>query len=520
MNSNTNYSHQKYDFKLYNKKTFDFQLIDYDGYDGVDESELTSHLIMDLDFITRTGEDLLFNKVNWVNEKTTTEPIPTYGLTGVDNGAIPYVDETSLTDSTLVLPERLELLPVTGYTHLVDDVEPINYETHRGYNDVVTFKGGFYQGFYKLDGYDFQMLPNRYKHGWTIQTNLTPDSTIPQTNTLNTLGTDTEGFFFYLGTRAENKFWNTFEGLDPENNTLNETTYSGVTEEDFIIPLNPPRIVVKRESNQFLIYGRADGNTMCGRKSNGFGFGTKTPGQLPSGQDLVYKTYIPLEEGDEINPFLKYGRSIGKTMCGSEKDNNYGEAVAGNDPSPFNLSDTLDKYKDIINNAIGFRLKYNEELEGYNIGYRRIEEPDCDSELDYVIKEEYSSYVIPDGSQSNITLKWVADSELECEYDEPRLGKLYLYVNGFLKHVFNDFKEIINRPLYEHVGKQVGVPFNISVGGGTQGLKESMTFNGPDPDDKNLPLETYFAGTFIGEMEGFKMYDKPLTWCEIKNNLN
>ena len=41
-----------------------------------------------------------------------------------------------------------------------------------------------------------------------------------------------------------------------------------------------------------------------------------------------------------------------------------------------------------------------------------------------------------------------------------------------------DFEEIIPHELNTEKEKQLGVPFNISIGGGTQGLRESLIFSG------------------------------------------
>jgi hypothetical protein len=63
-----------------------------------------------------------------------------------------------------------------------------------------------------------------------------------------------------MGTRAENKFWNTFEGLG--NTTPNETDVVCIRRYliMFGIPLNPPLINVELVTNNSLIYGRADKN--------------------------------------------------------------------------------------------------------------------------------------------------------------------------------------------------------------------------------------------------------------------
>jgi hypothetical protein len=73
----------------------------------------------------------------------------------------------------------------------------------------------------------------------------------------------------------------------------------------------------------------------------------------------------------------------------------------------------------------------------------------------------------------NLNESWL----LEEKY---RKGRLKIYVNGQIFYVIEDFEEIIPRALNTDKEKQVGVPFNISWGGGTQGLRENLTFN-PKP---------------------------------------
>jgi hypothetical protein len=95
-----------------------------------------------------------------------------------------------------------------------------------------------------------------------------------------------------------------------------------------------------------------------------------------------------------------------------------------------------------------------------------------------------------------------------------------VYVNGKLKKVFDNFSEFIARRLDEYKSKQLGVPFNFSLGGGTQGLLESQTFDGLDPNDRNLPIETNFAGSFIGSISQFKFNICELKYCNIIQNFN
>jgi len=98
----------------------------------------------------------------------------------------------------------------------------------------------------------------------------------------------------------------------------------------------------------------------------------------------------------------------------------------------------------------------------------------------------------------------IPEDELDCA--PLRIGKLMFYVDGRLKHTVYDVDEFVARRLNEYKDKQLGVPFNISLGGGSQGLLESMTFDGQDPDDLGLTIEQNFAGTFIGDISQFRFY--------------
>jgi hypothetical protein len=126
-----------------------------------------------------------------------------------------------------------------------------------------------------------------------------------------------------------------------------------------------------------------------------------------------------------------------------------------------------------------------------------------------------------------------------------RLGTLKFYVNGKLFMVTENFEEIIPRLLNVEKEKQIGVGYNISVGGGTQGLHDNLTFSGgcpaelsgityqQDPEcltthDLNhteysglttqIRLEEIFGGSMIGDVSAFRMYTEPLNASQIRHN--
>jgi hypothetical protein len=123
-----------------------------------------------------------------------------------------------------------------------------------------------------------------------------------------------------------------------------------------------------------------------------------------------------------------------------------------------------------------------------------------------------------------------------------RLGNLYIYVNGYRFMTIENFEEIIPHELNTEKEKQLGVPFNISLGGGTQGLRESLVFSGcsgltgpyiQDPElmpnqtlsgtslsglTTDIVMEPNFGGTFMGAISQFRMYVEPLSAPQIQHN--
>ena len=92
--------------------------------------------------------------------------------------------------------------------------------------------GGFYQGFYKLNGYDYEVFPERMNKGWSVEMVLKPRtsedySLNPSTEQyLNDVYPSNSGTFFYFGTRAENKYYHNAGG-SPQS----DSGYTRVTNE-------------------------------------------------------------------------------------------------------------------------------------------------------------------------------------------------------------------------------------------------------------------------------------------------
>ena len=165
-----------------------------------------------------------------------------------------------------------------------------------------------------------------------------------------------------------------------------------------------------------------------------------------------------------------------------------------------------DLYNDIYNNAFAFRITDNGE-----IGYRYLIF-DCDSENDgkYKIEEGYSyPNVISDCKWHVVHIKIVSFV---------KKMKLYFYVDGKLVYITKELPMFNFHKLNDIPEKQEGVPFNISIGGGTQGLAETILKNYMLEPTRTYPLEENFAGTFIGYIKSFKFYNCSLEKNIIENN--
>ena len=522
----------------------------------------------------------IYSLISWSGATNSGYTFNTIGLTGIDNGLILFDKESgdtsnqallsALTGSTLIIPSgetRMHMTKVSGTTGLYSyGNDLITDSTNPNLGSFLNLYGGFYQGYYKIDGSTYQVLPTRVNNSWSAEFWLTTkEYTQSSGDTLNNVYSGNTGFFFYMGTRAENKFWNKWEGLNT-GCTSGCTVDSGCTDvvsewctipkESEItligdygigIPLNPPRIDIDLVTNGFLIYGRAckcnydeligeygdiihsvyvDSDVTYCRKCNcsSTGLGTKDSCSYNGEGIAIANTREVLVNTQ--NPFLIYGRANKQqktTYCSGPEDGLGNETICSFSGVSENETQ-IDYNLDIIDNALGFRIT----PEGA-IGYRSliftgqcVTTNNVESYISGVtIEEKYSE----DGLINplywyNIVIKFVTDYKTDCELETSKIrkGKLLFYINGFLKFVVNDVDELVAKRLDEYKNKQIGVPFNFSIGGGSQGLIESQTFDGVDVNDINLPIERYFGGTFIGGISQFKFNICDLTLCNIREN--
>ena len=170
-------------------------------------------------------------------------------------------------------------------------------------------------------------------------------------------------------------------------------------------------------------------------------------------------------------------------------------------------SNSYDPYQDVYDNALAFRITDNGE-----IGYRLLT-MDCsiDGDDKTLMMEGYSNpNVVP-------TCEW-CNVDVRLMFLGGTKMKMMFYVDGKLVYITKELPRIRLRKLNDLWEKQEGVPFNMSLGGGTQGLADTVQLNYMLDADRVYPLEKYFAGSFIGSIKSFRIYNTSLSQEFISNN--
>ena len=335
--------------------------------------------------------------------------------------------------------------------------------------------------------WDYQILPTRYEKGWTAEFWMRKNTKICSgvtATTLNDVYPENKGLFYYMGTRSENKFWDVFSG------ETGYTTTSGY-------PLPPP-LVSKTEllNNPFLVY--------------------QPQGECCFTGETIVNTHERDKNADIVNNALgfriKDDGSIGYRSLGVS-----GECVT---VTSTTIASCCEECNSVCNCQLCGTI-YAEEYVGgcgpwcKDCGGKTCEKTGTTVTEKYItgvtINEEYSEpNIIPNDEWFMLNIRFCAYEgyPLEEIKNVPRRkGRLDFFVNGYLKYSIEDFDEFIFKDLFEYREKQEGVPFNYSLGGGTQGLIETNTIGGPDPLDEKLIIQNNFAGTFIGDISRFRLYE-------------
>ena len=438
------------------------------------------------------------------------------GFTGIDTMLVPFDKDTItedeftnlITTSTLTIDSgdtRLLLQPVSGNTKLYDyETEVVQDSAETVFKTYYKLNGGFLQGFYKSCNDEYQILPQYINGAWTLEFVLRPRSDYEHSGyTLNDVYPSNNGIFFYMGSRAENKFVEYYD-VDlsefPWRDGRNDVS-SGET--DFVIQTSEGHAV---ESNNETDIITDNGHLIYDRTCDGY-----TTNTWKQGDKLLLRDEKVYTE-ENLYPIMNR-TCTGKTTDTLEKyilENHLGS------------TNKYDVKKDLYSNAFALKLYRDfEESNTYSIGYKYLVK-DCDSEKGYTIKEEIGlPNTIVDGEWCVIDVVFKILDGVTDDCGIPlgqRKMKMFIYVNGYLKFISQELPEFNFTQLDDFCDKQEGVAYNLSLGGGSQGLIESVWYNNFGGSKHVFPIEQNFAGSFIGDMASFKFYNCQLQYAEILNN--
>jgi hypothetical protein len=415
------------------------------------------------------------------------------------NGTIdPEVEYIVSKDDTLCLHG------VSGYTkNLNYDITP-----KLGYNQL---SGGFYQGFFKLYGYPVEFMPNRMRKGWT--TNMMLHFPTLGYGTGATSGTtlndvfNNPGFIYYLGTRAENKY----SDLTPvEVNILkNDYAFTFVDIDNQYTATGTYQLNNTPYEGYFYI---KDGIPYAGRNVLDLTF----TGDTQLSYFNMYKDIIDNSFGVRITPDGRIGY----------------RKIYATDPCYTGVTQEV---SGITNNSF---VDFTEDCDDFTLAkiitkYFTIEESYTKNS---VIADELQILVNEDGSLTGYTGEtkdkyiyvtviferdFAYDSKCDLTYGDYKNGTLTISLNGFTVYRNHKFREVIPHELDTEAKYQEGVPFNISFGGGSQGLYDAVYLDSNKTVDGLI--DKFFAGTFNGGVKFIEMYSVPLYITEVReiiqNNL-
>jgi hypothetical protein len=506
-----NNNYRKIDCRLINDKYLDLML----SKDEINDIQnITECLAAQLNFFKHTNKQVISN-IAWSDATPSNTILKNIGYTGVDNGFITYEKDRIGNDEFLNLYTNSTFdLSTYNDKFFVTEVKgnsgKFNYPLEVK-DEYTALKGGFYQGFFKIDGDKYQTLPHHIKTEWNFNITLRRKDYLIPSNAINKYYTENAGIFFFIGTRAENKFWELYKAKSEmsdfktnmkDDYSLDYSLDFGITDncisdsyyideeydsncnepfdEDYFqkpLQLNDLQLFDSKGNkigekgfyeietdNKFIIFNHTKN-----------GFNTKT------WKDFYKFVLTGKKDGPNINyfPYLNHTKD-GYTTKNIDKLND-------------EYSYTYDVLKDIKNNALAFKINDNG-----SISYRYY--TSCDG----LIEETSKEGLIPNNEWVNIHIKIMRKPNDICEkYYKPNKMQIYIYVNGFLKLVTKELPELMLKALDDTPERQEGVPYNISIGGGTQGLSERIMLDYYNISEYVLPLEKHFAGTFIGDIKEF-----------------
>ena len=337
-----------------------------------------------------------FSITKWKDAKVSNLDLLDFGLTAYDNGRVnDMISTLNVTaDETKLSLFRIGFNDATGGTFYTDlNISGIT-APQSNVGNYFQLDGGYLQGFFKIQGQTYELLPPRFNNGVTIENLIKIDEF-------------NDSIFFLMGARAEDKYNPLFSG---------ETKIVITTETERV----PSGVVGQVAIVITIITGFSGVSTSQGNFLNAF-----------------------LEEERLKISFSDFADSTKIVPVKQPNNNTY-------------------------DNVIAFMLNTDGKL-----GVKRINS-------DGVIISEISPKSLPTTGWTLVSFSFEPEEILDPDVLDcapNRNGTLIFYVNGREFWRLNDYEEFFFKDFKNNYEKVIGVPYNISWGGGSFGLKHSFHFD-------------------------------------------
>lgn len=473
---------------------------------------IKDNLIIEFDTNDIDINDLsLVSKRKWINTKVTSNNLNDYGLNQYDVGLSTDLKNSKILNNTYLTLERI------GEPASNNTIDYTNYgldiENFSSIGKVLVSNGGYLLNPFKYHQYDIEYIPREFDNGFTFETTLFVDE-----NTFKNIDNNSN-IFLYLGVRSEDKFASSYSG-----NTIYTTTENATLDNSYKIY----DVSKLKENTQYFT-----NLTTVLTKENIY---IKFNNQIDFIVDyivsedfkLIYNGSLLIKDVDYTVDLRLKTISIVDiiTNISDELVINYYKLLDDVSLVNINLSQidnyTSDLEYGLENNVIAFKFDKTGR-----IGYRKINQS-------RQIEEEYSEQQAVYDGWNHIVITFKPDKTYtdikevddECKLENPRLGTLSIYVNGLLYYSKANFIEPQFNPYPIDRSKQIGVPYNLSWGGGSVGLKNSYNFNGDtnelpyelNQENENLLIQNNFDGYFKGGFNKLRIYNKYFNTSEVKTN--
>ena len=346
----------------------------------------------------------------WKNAISDNLNLYDFGLTAFDVGRIDemWSGIETTPDDTLFSMYRIAHNDVINPTP--EEVTGIsvttNYDTYplsaiTSGSTYFDLNGGYLQGFFKLDGYNYELFPSRYGKGITIETILF-------------LNEESHGIFYMMGVRAEDKY-------------------------------NP----------------YYDGEFVSGE--------TKPPHQADGVEIRGIPFYSLYEETPISDSFDGVNTSEDNYLESFKAIERFKKAIRIPEEGKETVYEEVIQADNLKNNVIAFEITQEKNIKYKYVGSNGL------------LKQNTSEATITHTGFTLISITYTPDNDLltdlELKCEPQRTGTLCFYVNGRLFWKEKNFPEFYFRQVINDKEKQIGVPYSISWGGGSFGLKHSWHYD-------------------------------------------